>query len=116
MRPGDDRAFAARRVGEGVGHADDLSLVGGIRQDLLIAGHAGVEDHLADALALRAEGCSLEDRPVRQRQDRRLHTASHATWPATMVITARPLSFHPMKGAFLLLETSAGSSTAPSPP
>ena len=45
---------------ERVGHRDDLALVGRVGEDLLVAGHAGVEDDLAEAFA----GCA-EARPVK---------------------------------------------------
>ena len=40
---------------ERVGHRDDLALVGRVGEDLLVAGHAGVEDDLAERLAGGAE-------------------------------------------------------------
>jgi hypothetical protein len=54
----------------GVGHGHDLALVRGIGQDLLVAGHAGVEDHLASRLTARAEGPSVEDLAILQSQYR----------------------------------------------
>ena len=36
---------------EGIGHGDDLPLVGRVGEDLLITGHGGVEHHLAGGLA-----------------------------------------------------------------
>ena len=54
----------------GVGHRDDLPLVGRVGEHLLVPGHPGVEDHLARALPFVSEGCAAEYRPVGQRQDR----------------------------------------------
>ncbi len=42
------------------GHGDDLAAVRGVGQRLLVSGHAGVEDHLAERLALRAEGGAVQ--------------------------------------------------------
>jgi len=39
----------------GVGHGDHLPLVGGVGEDFLVAGHGGVEHHLAGCLAGGAE-------------------------------------------------------------
>jgi len=47
-------------------HRDDLSLVGRIREHFLVPRHAGVEDDLAGALPLVAEGGPLEGRAVRE--------------------------------------------------
>ena len=49
-----------------VGHGDDLAVVGGVGQHLLIAGHAGVENDLADALSLVADGIPLEQGAIRE--------------------------------------------------
>src|SRR5436853_470407 len=40
---------------------DDLSGIGRIAQDLLIAGHRGVETDLAHGLSVRAEAMAFED-------------------------------------------------------
>jgi hypothetical protein len=62
----DVRAHIAHvREGEG----DDLGHVGGVGQDLLIAGHGGVEAHLADRIAGRAATDALQDRAVGQGQN-----------------------------------------------
>ena len=42
--------------------------VGRVGQDLLVAGHAGVEHDLAERLAARAEAAAGEDRAVFQGQ------------------------------------------------
>src|SRR5262249_46094081 len=52
------------------GEAEDLPVVGGVRDRLLVAGHPGGEDHLAERRARRGDGATLEDQPVRQRDDR----------------------------------------------
>ena len=51
------------------GEGDDLGHVGGVGQDLLVAGHGGVEADLAHRLADRADADPLQDGPVGQRQD-----------------------------------------------
>ena len=45
----------------GIGQGDDLSGVGGVGEDLLIAGHGGVENHLTYGLTLNTNG-----RPAKQ--------------------------------------------------
>ena len=68
MRPaaldvlGVDAVVADQRVG----HRDDLAAVGGIGEDLLVAGHGGVEADLAVDLSLGAEGLAGVDRAVFQ--------------------------------------------------
>ena len=52
----------------GIRHADDLAGVGGVGQDLLVAGHPGVEDDFARALALRPERLTTKYGSVGQRQ------------------------------------------------
>ena len=51
---------------ERVGHGNDLTVVGRVGQDLLIAGHAGVEYDLTDALSFVADCGALEQGAVRQ--------------------------------------------------
>ena len=46
-----------------LGHHHDLAAVGGVGEHLLVAGHRGVEHHLAEAGAGR-DGLSLEDAAV----------------------------------------------------
>ncbi len=58
----------------GVGEGDDLTGVGRVGDDLLVAGEHGVEDHLARRHApgrRGADGFALEDRAVGQHQRRR---------------------------------------------
>ena len=57
----------------GVGHRHDLTVIGGVGQDLLITGHARVEDDLAIDLAPGAKGPAGEDRTVLEREFRRVH-------------------------------------------
>ena len=57
---------ADMREGEG----DDLSRIGGIGQDLLVAGHRGVEAHLADRMAGGAEAEAFEHGAVGQHEER----------------------------------------------
>jgi hypothetical protein len=64
LRIGPD--IADMREGEG----DDLAGKGGVGQALLIAGHRGVEAHLADRLAGGADAATVEPRAVGQNQDR----------------------------------------------
>ena len=49
---------------QGVGEEDDLASVGGVAQDLLVAGHAGVENDLAGGPALRSERPAFDHRTV----------------------------------------------------
>ena len=51
-----------------IGHGHDLAGVGGIRADLLIARHAGVEHDFSRAHRLRAEGLAEENRTVGERE------------------------------------------------
>ena len=52
-----------------IGQRDDLPRIGRIGQDLLVAGHGGVEYHLADAQAGRTDGNAFEDGAVFERKD-----------------------------------------------
>ena len=51
----------------GLGHDDDLAPVGGVRQDLLVTRHRGVEDDLREAAALD-QGLAAEDGAVLENQ------------------------------------------------
>ena len=57
----------------GVGHRHDLTVIGGVGQDLLITRHARVEDDLAIDLAPGAKGPAGKDRTVLEREFRRVH-------------------------------------------
>ena len=90
-----------------VGHRDDLARVGGIGQDLLVAGQRRVEDDLARCLALPAEGSALEDPPVLERQHR-LATRSRIALRSTFLVAptaagilpqARRLALHQDRAA-----------------
>src|SRR5262249_17438278 len=50
------------------GEGDDLSGVGGVGQDLLVAGHGSVEAHLTDGRASGAEAVTGNHRAVRQHE------------------------------------------------
>ena len=54
-----------------IGERDDLAGVRRIGEDLLVAGHRGVEHDLADGLAERADRAAAEHRAVGEREDRR---------------------------------------------
>ena len=58
--------IADMREGEG----DELSGIGGIGEDLLIAGHRGVEADLADGVAFRAEAKTLQHGTVGKHEER----------------------------------------------
>ncbi|MGY2938896.1 hypothetical protein ACVWZ6_008498 [Bradyrhizobium sp. GM6.1] len=58
--------IADMREGEG----DELAGIRGIGEDLLIAGHRGVEADLADGLAFGAEAKAFEHRAVGKHQQR----------------------------------------------
>ena len=64
------RGVGAGVADVGVGQGDDLAEIGGVVEDFLIAGHGGVEDHLAHRLSGNADGAALEDRTILQRQYR----------------------------------------------
>ena len=55
----------------GEGEGDDLPRIGRIGQDLLIAGHRGVEADLAHRIGGRPEGMAFESRAVGQHQNAR---------------------------------------------
>ena len=104
------------------GHRHDLAGVGRVGQRLLVAGHAGVEDHLAERLAVRAEPGPAERGAVLQDQDRRRarpacrrHQASFPSRtvgvPRRNVATTRPGSSIPANGLFRLREACARGST-----
>ena len=57
--------IADMRKGEG----DDLAGIGGVGQDLLVAGHRGVEADLAGRLADRAEADALDDGAVGEHEE-----------------------------------------------
>jgi hypothetical protein len=50
----------------GIGQGDDLTAVGRIGQDFLVAGQRGVEDDFADAAAAGADALALKHRSVGQ--------------------------------------------------
>src|SRR5208283_5509908 len=49
---------------EGTGHGDDLAFVRRIGQNLLVAGHAGVETNLAAGLGAGAKTPAWKDRTI----------------------------------------------------
>jgi hypothetical protein len=55
-----------------IGENDDLSGIGGIREDFLVTGDGGIEDDFAAALGGRTKTPALEDRSVFQGQDCRI--------------------------------------------
>ena len=102
----------------GYGHGDDLAHVGRVGEDLLVAGHRGVEDHLAHRLAGRRRSPPLEDRPVRQRQDCARfiivspRAGSNTIRPAHHGrASPAPCTFRPWKGVFRLLDWNRAAST-----
>ncbi len=52
------------------GEGDELPGIGGIGQDLLIAGHGGIEADLADRVAFGAEAKAFQHGPVGKHQER----------------------------------------------
>ena len=102
------------------GHRHDLPGVRRVGQRLLVAGHPGVEDHLAERLAARAEALAAQRRAVLEHQDRGLGTARHrVTFPSSTVAAprrnvacTRPGSAMPANGLLRLLEACAAGSTA----
>src|SRR3990170_574310 len=111
---------------EGIRHGDELSLVRGIRQDLLVARHGRVKDDLTDGLTLGAEGEAFENPAVSESQDRRSHPRplpfhrppplkTPSCWtirPPTTVIQTKPRRIQPPNGLFRLLEAKRVGSTS----
>src|SRR5690606_11094617 len=110
-----------------VGHRDQLAVVAGVGEDLLVAGQGGVEHDLADGGADRAEGLAAEGAAVLQDEQglrRSAHSssssqASPVSWPSRtvkrprrMVLTTLPYSLRPAKGVLRLRECSAAGSTS----
>ncbi len=56
----------------GIGQGDDLAGIGRVGEDFLIAGHGGIEHHLADGLPLDTDGLAPEQVAVFKSQQRRL--------------------------------------------
>jgi hypothetical protein len=52
------------------GEGDDLAGIGRVGQNLLIAGHGGVEADLADGAAFGTESPALDDCAVREHEQR----------------------------------------------
>ena len=101
----------------GVGHDDDLTGVGGIRDHLLVAAHTGVKAHFPGGGAPGAKGPAAEYGAVGQGQRRRAAAAeiraqghkmprstSYTTRPATRVARTRPQRVRPSHGEFRLFE------------
>ena len=97
---------------ERVGHRDDLPLVGRIGEDLLVAGHRGVEDDLARGLAAGAEGLA---RGRRCRRRARAGPARHGvtlTPPTQRSSTARRVPVTRRRRAC----SGSATGTRPDPP
>jgi len=62
----------------GIGHGHDLTRVGGVGDDLLVARHARIEDHLARAHAYGPEGLTPVDGAVGQRERGRTEVSGAA--------------------------------------
>ena len=72
-----------------VRHRHELPLVRRVGQDLLVPGHAGVEDELAHGLGLRAEGAAAKHRTVGQGEQRRARAAHEAALRSAAAIPGR---------------------------
>src|SRR5262245_23081833 len=75
-RGGEIRGLDVLLVRSGVtnmwkGEGDDLAGIGGVGQNLLIAGHGGVEADLADGAALGTESPAFDDRAIVEDEQRR---------------------------------------------
>src|SRR5690606_21220554 len=82
-----------------VGHRDDLPVVAGVGEDLLVAGHRGVEHDLADRLAAGPEGVALVDGAVLEGEDRawlgeERHPSGHSTTRRARSLQAAYTSLH----------------------
>ena len=99
-----EEIIAAVVADQGIGEDDDLPTERGVRQSLLIAGHAGGEHHFSHCLVGAVEG-PLIDASVLQYQFAFyfLHTTPSfiTNRPSTMVATAMPLQCFPSKGVTL---------------
>ena len=51
-----------------VGQRDQLARIGGIGEDLLIAGHGGIEDHLANGFTGGTHGVAVKNAAVLERK------------------------------------------------
>ena len=70
------RRFHVFTVGSGIAdmrirQRNDLSAIGGIRQDLLIASHCSIEYNLADSFTIGADRCAVKYGSVLQCQNSR---------------------------------------------
>ena len=74
LRPRPDglivRAVHAVIADERIRHHDALSRIGRVGQDLLVAGHGGVEHHLAHPVSRSADALPVKDRAVAQNEGR----------------------------------------------
>ena len=78
----------------GVGHRDDLAAVARIGEDLLVAGHRGVETDLAVDLAVGAEGCAGEDGSVFQGEFCNVHRCLYSLAVRVAAgVTSLPVTF-----------------------
>jgi hypothetical protein len=69
----------------GEGEGDDLAGIGGVGQDLLVAGHGGVEADLAGGVTDGADAAALEARAVREDQRAVAGFAASRTWRGSKV-------------------------------
>ena len=100
---------------------DDLAGIGGIGEDLLIAGHGGVEADLADGMAGRAEANAFEYGAVRQNEKRRrlglipagrccgrLRLCRHSEGPKSLRLARKPQRV-PLREALAVLRDDINS-------
>jgi len=82
------RPHAARldifRIGAGIadmriGQGDNLSGIGRVGENFLIAGHGGVEHHFTDSRASRSRSNTFKHRAPSEREHCSVHPASHIT-------------------------------------
>jgi hypothetical protein len=99
------------------GHHHDLAVVGRVGQRLLVAGHAGVEDGLAEGLARGAVGPPAEGPAVLEHEEG-VAPGAHAGFPSSTVgvprrnvATTRPGSSRPAYGVLRESETDSLAST-----
>src|SRR5437763_3812362 len=92
-----------------VRHRDDLPSIRRIGEDLLIALHRRIEDHLARRFAERAEGLARERPAVAQDEKGAGH--GRITLPPTIVSQGPPVSVQPPNGVFRLFERNVTGST-----
>jgi hypothetical protein len=96
-----------------VGQRDDLAAVARVGEDFLVAGHRGVEHHLADGVAGSAEGMALKHRAICEGEESGGQNGQHGDSPLVLAQLGhflRPLSEWQRRAWFPVEETTEVSS------